>query len=273
MKYKIGEVSKILNIPIDTLRYYEKKHIINPHKDNSNNYRIYESWDINFLLEYKKFRRFDFSICEIEEILYHDNLEKYTNKINGRQAYFDEKLKYYTLAKQKNQEFINSLNNINNNLWKCTFTNHPDIYYFTHRFNREYDTKDKFDGLFEIWLEYFPFVECLVEMQKNAVLNRYQNNNDYRWGFAIKKEYADAFNIPLNDKVKHVESILSVYTVICAGERGTFSLKLLDKALEFIEENGYQIAGDVTGNLLARVHDPSGYHRYIEVWLPVKNRR
>lgn len=269
MKYKIGEVSKILNIPIETLRYLEKKGIVYPRKNDINNYRLYDHWDINFLIEYKRFRSLDFSSSEVEEILHSDNLGSFIEKIDTRQDYIEEKLKHYTLLKEKNDEYRRSLNSIKDNLWKCTFTKHPDIYYFIHRFNERYETKDKFDGLFEIWLNYFPFVEPLIEMKQEAVLDR-NNRNEYAWGFSLKKEYIEAFNIPLNDKVKHVEAIESVYTVICAGDKGSFSLKLLDRALEFIEYNGYELSGDVTGRLLARAHEENGYRRYIEVWLPIK---
>lgn len=269
MKYKIGEVSKILNIPMETLRYLEKKGIVNPSKNDNNNYRFYDHWDINFLIEYKKFRSLEFSSSEIEEILHFDNLENFIDRINTQQDYIEKKLKYYTLLKQKNDEYRNSLNNIKDNLGKYMFMEHPDIYYFTHRFNYKYETKDKFEGLFEIWVNYFPFVEPLLEIKFESMIDR-SNNNEYAWGFALKKEYIDAFEIPLNDKVKHVGKVQSVYTVIVAGEKGTFSLNLLDNAMKFIEDNGYKLSGNVTGNLIARTHEERGYSRYIEVWLPVK---
>ena len=267
MEYKIGEVSNILNIPVDTLRYYEKRNIVHP-KKTTNRYRYYDAWEINYLIECKKFRNFDFSLAEVEDILYHDNLEDFTGKIEGKQNYFEEKLKYYTLLKQKNEEYIHSLKNIKENLWQCTFTHHPEMYYFMHRYNYTYKNKDHFGELFDIWLGYFPFVESLIEIQEEAILNR-DHTNDHGWGFAIRKEYAEAFNIPMNNQVKHIEKVDCVYTVICAGDKGSFSLKLLDKAMSFMEENGYQLAGTITGNLLARVHEPTGYCRYLEVWLPV----
>lgn len=269
MKYKIGEVSKILNIPLETIRYYESKNIVHPSKDNLNNYRYYDAWDINFLIECKKFRSFDFSLSEVQDILHKDNLCSFTDKIEERQKYFNEKLKYFTLLSQKNNSYINSLKNIKGNLNKFIVTEHPEIYYFIHRYNYKYDSKEKMDGLFEIWLDFFPFVDIIVEMKKESVLNR-QNNNDYSWGFSLKKEYVEEFNIPINEKVTHIENIKCVYTVICAGEKGSFSLKLLDKALEFIEKEGYELAGNVTGNLLARTHEENGYSRFIEVWLPIK---
>lgn len=72
--------------------------------------------------------------------------------------------------------------------------------------------------------------------------------------------------------VKHIGSVESVYTVISAGDKGSFSLKLLEQSLAFIQEHNYELAGDVIGNLLARVHEESGYCRFIEVWLPVKKK-
>ena len=271
MKYKISEVSKILNIPIDTIRYLEKKDIVNPVKDSQNNYRFYDAWDINFLNEYKRLRSFDFSTSEVREIMHHDNLKNFIDRIDERQCYFEERLKYYTMLIQKNKEYRLSLKNIKSNLWKCTFMHCPEIYYFIHRFNYQYVTMNNFDGLFESWLNYFPFVEPIVEIQLEAIKSR-EENNDYSWGFSIKKEYVDAFNIQLNNKVKHIETTKSVYTVICAGDKGSFSLALLDKVLEFIEENNYTLIGNVVGNLLTRVHEPNGYCRYIEVWLPVEKK-
>jgi hypothetical protein len=196
-------------------------------------------------------------------------LENFKDRIRERQHFIDDKLKYYTLLKRKNQEYISALDNIEESLGKFTVVIHPDLYYFVHRSNYQYESKDKFEGIFEAWMNHFPFVEPLVVMPYDAILNR-NNANEYKWGFSIEKEYADAFNVPINERVMHIENVQSVHTVIRAGKRETFSLKLLDNALDFIENNGYVLAGDVVGRLLARVHEPAGYCRYIEIWMPVE---
>ena len=51
MKYKIGDVARILGVSTDILRYYERKGVVTPEKDESNDYRYYESWHINFLMD------------------------------------------------------------------------------------------------------------------------------------------------------------------------------------------------------------------------------
>ena len=41
MEYKIGEVSKILNISKEMIRYYEKQGILKPSRKEDNNYRTF----------------------------------------------------------------------------------------------------------------------------------------------------------------------------------------------------------------------------------------
>ena len=47
VRYKIGDVAGILGISPDLIRYYEEKGVVSPAKDPNNNYRYYDTWDIN----------------------------------------------------------------------------------------------------------------------------------------------------------------------------------------------------------------------------------
>ena len=69
MQYKIGDVAKILGISPDLLRYYEKKGVVMPMKGKHNDYRYYDFWDINFLLDCLWFKNFGFSIDQIADMV------------------------------------------------------------------------------------------------------------------------------------------------------------------------------------------------------------
>ena len=43
MRYKIGDVAKILGISTDLIRYYEKKGVVSPEKGQHNSYRYYDT--------------------------------------------------------------------------------------------------------------------------------------------------------------------------------------------------------------------------------------
>ena len=69
MRYKIGNVAKMLGISRDLLRYYEKKGVVHPQKDKGNDYRYYDTWDINFLLDCIWYKQFGFGIDQIAHMI------------------------------------------------------------------------------------------------------------------------------------------------------------------------------------------------------------
>lgn len=271
MRYKIGEVSKLLNMPVETIRYFESKNLISPKRSENSNYREYETWDIYYLLEYKKFRSYDLSMEEVNKILHHETLEYFCDKITERQHQIEWKIKYYNLLHKKNQKYQDSLINIKDKLNEYTIKNRPELIYFimNSRENSDYGKIDNNDGLFKAWIEYFPFVDFLQNISYEDIILRDNINRD-TWSFGIEKEYADAFGLPVNERVVYKEEQKCLYTIVCAGERGSLSLKLLDGAIKYIEENGYRIVDDIIGNLLARVHENNKHLRYIEMWIPIE---
>ncbi len=67
--YSIGEVSTMLRIGIDAIRFYEKKGLVHPQKDKNNKYRIYTMTNILELLDIIYYRELDMSISDIIEII------------------------------------------------------------------------------------------------------------------------------------------------------------------------------------------------------------
>ncbi|MCH4171484.1 MAG: MerR family transcriptional regulator [Lactobacillus sp.] len=65
MSYGIGEFSKIVDISIDTLRYYEKEKLIVPERDKSNR-RSYTDRDIKWLNFIKRLKKTGMPIKNIK---------------------------------------------------------------------------------------------------------------------------------------------------------------------------------------------------------------
>ena len=68
-KYTRKEISDILKIGIETLRYYEKLGIIPEPKRSETSYRLYNNDDILRLKFIKRLKELGFSLKEIYEIL------------------------------------------------------------------------------------------------------------------------------------------------------------------------------------------------------------
>jgi len=67
--YKIGKVTKLLNISADTLRYYEKIKLLPPISRNSSGLRIYCDKDLSRLKFIRRAQRMGFSLEEIGKLL------------------------------------------------------------------------------------------------------------------------------------------------------------------------------------------------------------
>ena len=105
--YQIGEVSKICNIPIKTLRYYDEIELLIPRKiDPDSNYRYYSNDQLTLVLVIKHFKEVGFSLKEIKVLLGREDLDDNTRKINEKCLEIDNKINDLKMLKKKLQFFI-----------------------------------------------------------------------------------------------------------------------------------------------------------------------
>lgn len=64
--YKIGEISKLFNIGLDSIRYYEEIGILKPQRDPNNNYRLYTLDDLRKIKMIREMLALNFSTEEIK---------------------------------------------------------------------------------------------------------------------------------------------------------------------------------------------------------------
>ena len=70
MLYKIGEFSKLVNVPVKTLRYYYEINLFKPQEiDLFSGYRYYSEKQINDLEVILSLKEVGFSLEEIKKIL------------------------------------------------------------------------------------------------------------------------------------------------------------------------------------------------------------
>lgn len=94
--FKIGEISKLYHIGVDSLRYYEKLGIITPERSESG-YRMYSMYDIWRLNVIRDLRELDFSMEDIQHYLKNHSvdstlalLEDELKAIRHKRAYLEQ---------------------------------------------------------------------------------------------------------------------------------------------------------------------------------------
>lgn len=64
--FRIGELSRLYNISLDSIRYYEEAGLLKPIRDPNNNYRLYTLEDIRTVTTIRELLALGFSIAEIK---------------------------------------------------------------------------------------------------------------------------------------------------------------------------------------------------------------
>ena len=73
---KTNEVAKLTGITVRTLQYYDKIALLQPKKNQWNQYREYTKEDVEILQQILFFRELDFSLAEIKELMANPNYDK-----------------------------------------------------------------------------------------------------------------------------------------------------------------------------------------------------
>lgn len=84
--YSIGEVSKIMGISVQALRYYSTRNILQPKYINpSTGYRYYSANQLHFIDRIKYLQNFGLSLDQIQNIISNNDIELLVTKLEDRQ--------------------------------------------------------------------------------------------------------------------------------------------------------------------------------------------
>lgn len=67
--YTIGKVAALAGVSADTLRYYEKEHLIKPASKTAAGYRLYNDADVRRIRFIKQAQQCGFTLSDIKELL------------------------------------------------------------------------------------------------------------------------------------------------------------------------------------------------------------
>lgn len=107
--FKIGELSKFFNICVDSIRYYEKVGILNPIRNEENNYRYYSIEDFRRLALIREMLGLGFSTDEIKSFVTERNVEKTKASLISELNVIEQQLKTLEYSKKN---LLNRLNTI-----------------------------------------------------------------------------------------------------------------------------------------------------------------
>ena len=272
-RYKIGQVSKMLNVPVETIRFLEQKGLLSPEKDADSGYRFYDIWDVNQILDYQKYRQTGFASNEAVSLVRKGDIAFLMEQLAEKEKDAKFLASFYKAKALKLKNYQIVLRNAHKMLGRYLILNCPENYSL---FLRSIDTDGlhvsraaEMEGGYEELTQYYPFTEHIYRI-KREWLESPEHSLNAQWGLTMKKQWVDALDIRLLPSMERMKSTTALFTVIPVGERQFFSAELLTEALAFIRSAGYELNGNILGIYLATVREQGQAVRYMEVWIPVR---
>lgn len=269
VRYKIGDVSRILGISPDLIRYYEEKGVVSPHKDPYNNYRYYDTWDINYLIDCLWYKNFGFGIEQVAHMVNDCTYDMLLDNIEEKAEEILDDIRLQELLLQRIRRYIERLVNTKNYIGRCDLRQSAEFVRYINRHNTRYDNQAELHGLAREWLKYMPFTRRYFEVPEDGILG---NVDNYMWGFSLGAQYVDEFRVTVKPPVERMYPRLCVHSAFKSRGKDQFSARHLDFLMEYAEANGLTVSGNAFGNLACSVIEDGQVTGYFEVWLPVEEK-
>lgn len=267
MRYKIGDVARILGISRDLLRYYEKKGVVRPQKDKVNDYRYYDSWDMNFLMDCLWYKQFGFGIDQIAHMVTDSDYDALLTQLGEKRDDLEASIRHQELLLRRISEHRSQITRIGEFLGKCDICRSPELLCYLNRYNATFDDREELLELGQSWLQYMPFTQRYFEISQADLLGKHDN---FAWGFSLTMDYAQMFDIAVEAPVSHLPSCRSIHSAFKSSGKSGFTPRHIDYMVEYAEANGLEVCGSARGNLVCSILEDGKLTGYFEVWLPTR---
>ena len=276
-KYKIGDVSRLLGIPAQTLRYYEEQGIIHPKKNESTGYRYYDAWDLNSLMDLVYYRSLDFPLTQIEEMLNSDSLGDKLGKYAQQEIHILHKLEQYNsilsvLTRQRQR-----LQLLSDSLGRLSVRPCPGVIFFRHRMRNRFQSADGDTDFTELKEGMKQWIDTIREITPTFLFNLSSlqeedspQDLEYWWGWSIPVMAGITKGMEPTTPNEFIPSCRCLYTVFQAGGEGTFASTFYNNVYKKVLEQPHVISASPFGRLILKAHENGGLRRYFEVWFPIE---
>lgn len=272
--YQIGYVSKICNISIKTLRYYDEIGLLRPNKiDIQSNYRYYTNDQLTLVIVIKHFKEAGFSLKEIKKLLGRENLEYNQKKISEKCIEIDNKINDLIRVKEKLQFCINVKNSSEKhrtNEFKIEIKDIPVSYVAYIRSIGPCTQKD-------FSVRYCNLISLMEKnkfhLSKNVMALYYDDCISFE--DKEKTQYDIEVCAPVSE-TKEIPGLVRKFggfkavTTIHYGSYNNM-VDTYKKMLKYIHENNYEICGPAVDNYLVDIISTCNENNYVtELMIPIK---
>lgn len=269
-EYKISEFAKALNLSTESLRHYERYEIIQPRRDTASGYRYYSMSEFNNLLVGKWMRSMDFSLSDIKQLLYSNDLDEYDKRCGEKEFELLTLIGKYQTKLEALHEFRQRVRSIKQKLGNFELEKTMQLVFHPCRNKTNIFIDEETCKLNALWMELLPEVRYSFVLPVSACESE-PVFDDCLIGYSLP--YRQALH---NPKLFGTHTVLlppatTMHTFFYIPEGKNLISALEEQVFGKIHELGCRICGAPYGHQVVRIFGNEEPRPYFEVWVPVDN--
>lgn len=268
MKYKIGDVAKLLGITTEAIRYYEDQGIITPTKSANSGYRYYGVWDLHILIRSRSYRQYGYSLSETAELINHYNIPDIVSNLSKKEEDIEKEIIWNINLLKHIRQMQNIITEAENSLGKYRIEFSPPIYRIDVQNGYELYFDPRHLELYRSWIDKVPFVFPSALFHYKDIE---EGNDKFSFGLGIDEEYANFLEVKESEDVTFYPSQLSVYTVLISSSDTALSPEKLSQFIKDMNAQGLNLKGDVISRVVLVNKTDGKYLSWHQLWLPIDN--
>lgn len=266
MKYKIGNVAKLLNITPEAIRYYEEQGIVSPDKEDGSGYRLYDVWDIHILIRARSYRQLGFSLAETAQLLNNcQNGELVERLILQEQKIEEEIIWNMNLLKQL-REMQAILQTAEDFIGKYKIEFRPGICRIETQDAYVIRSGKDVKECMREWIDKVPFVYPCALFQKEEVIKG--GEGTFTFGLGADEADAEFLKLKASKGVEYYPPVKALYTTIRSNEDEILTTQRLQPAMEEMKRRGLSLSDDVVSRVVLMKKEGNKYINIHQLWFP-----
>ena len=274
MKYKISELSNLLNVSTNTVRRYEQMGYITSSRTQDSNYRYYSEDDITKFMNARLLRKYGFTHTEISKMKSYDMPELIASNEN-RMEKMDEQIAYLSNLRHRLKDDIVLMKKVDVFKQPGYIKDCVPLSYVLYQRGEKLLKESKRIMTVQDYLYLSPEVQRIYLIRKEDAEN---DNIVLNMGWAIKIVDLDRYNIKENEYTERYDKRKSLLTLAklpvntdkinkCNNEQ--LKDMLLKEPLKYMNEHNLKIDGDIIGIVITIVIEDDEEMQYLLISIPI----
>ena len=279
-KYSIGEVEKICNIPIKTLRYYDSiKLVIPSFRDAESNYRYYSKEQMVTICIVRKLRMLGFGLKEIHNIINDNKAHILEESVDSKLVEISEEIKKlqqkyaegctFSQRLKKGVDILSLYSKDEVESKGITIEEIPESYlFYTRKVMKNYSNKDV---SLERWVELINSSNKINIENKGSILVTYYSNPLEQFLYKdIDIEFGMYLDSPIDSCNCKKFGGFTAATTIHVGDYSNI-INTHIEMIQYLNKNGYHINGNISEEFIISPFDVNNPDEHVtKVIIPIE---